>query len=92
MILTSGNFANYSLNLLILVMTLYSLQGLAIVYAVIAATGAHAGWLIALYIMMFFALPYAMLVLSITGFSDNWLDIRARVKKGGSSGPDNIGS
>ena len=90
--LTSGNLANYSLNLLILVMTLYSLQGLAIVYAVIAATGAHTGWLIALYIMMFFALPYAMLVLSITGFSDNWLDIRARVKKGGSSGPDNIGS
>lgn len=85
----SGNLANYALNLLIVIVALYSLQGLAIVYAVVAALNAHTGWLIALYVLMFFALPYVMLVLSCTGLADNLLDIRARVKKRGpSSGSD----
>ena len=88
---TSGNLANYALNALILIAALYSLQGLAIVYAVVAALGAHIGWLIALYILMFFALPYVMLILSCTALADNVIDIRARVKKRDSSsghGPD----
>ena len=88
---TSGNIANYALNALILIAALYSLQGLAIVYAVVAALGAHVGWLIALYILMFFALPYVMLALSCTALADNVIDIRARIKKRNSSsrhGPD----
>jgi len=80
-VFTSGNLASYALNLLILISALYSLQGLAIVYAVVAALNAHIGWLIALYVLMFFALPYVMLMLSCTGLADNVLDIRARVKK-----------
>ena len=82
---TSGNLANYALNALILIAAIYSLQGLAIVYAVVAALGAHIGWLIALYILMFFALPYVMLALSCTALADNVIDIRARVKKRNSS-------
>lgn len=82
---TSGNIANYALNLLILIAALYSLQGLAIVYAVAAALSAHIGWIIALYVLMFFALPYVMLALSCTALADNMLDIRARVKKRNSS-------
>ena len=82
---TSGNIANYALNLLILIAALYSLQGLAIVYAVAAALSAHIGWIIALYVLMFLALPYVMLALSCTALADNMLDIRARVKKRGSS-------
>lgn len=78
---TSGIIANYALNLLILIAALYSLQGLAIVYAVVAALNAHIGWLIGLYVLMFFALPYVMLVLSFTGVADNFMDFRSRVKK-----------
>lgn len=88
-VFTSGNLANYALNLLILIVALYSLQGLAVVYAVVASLNAHVGWLIALYVLMFFAMPYVMLALSCTGLADNVLDIRARVKKqNSSSGPD----
>ena len=87
-VFTSGNLANYALNLLILIAALYSLQGLAIVYSVVATLNAHVGWLIALYGLMFFALPYVMLALSCAGLADNVLDIRARVKKqNSSSGP-----
>ncbi len=78
---TSGIIANYALNLLILIATLYSLQGLAIVYAIIAALNAHIGWLIGLYVLMFFALPYVMLILSFTGLADNFMDFRSRIKK-----------
>ena len=84
-VFTSGNLANYALNVLILIAALYSLQGLAIVYAVVAALNAHIGWLIGLYVLMFFALPYVMLMLSCTGIADNFLNIRARVKKKNSS-------
>ena len=62
-----------SLKLLLLL-----LQGLAVVHAVVARSGASVGWLVAVYVML--ALPVVMaqtaLVLAVAGLVDNWMNFR----------------
>ncbi len=78
---TSGGVAHFASNLLILVVALFSFHGLALAHGVVAATGARKGWLVALYLLMLFMLPQAMVVLSAAGFADSWVDFRSRLKK-----------
>lgn len=95
---TGGTLANVALDLLFLVGAVYSLQGLALMHAVVASTSAHVAWLAGMYVLMLFALPQVALVLSAAGFADSLMNFRARLqKKGGppqkqdeppSSGPD----
>lgn len=80
---TGGSVAGASLDLLFLVGAVYSLQGLSLVHAVVAATGRHAGWLVGMYLLMLFALPQVVLVLSAAGFVDSLMDFRARFRKAG---------
>lgn len=78
----SGVMHDMAVDLLFLVGTIYSLQGLSLAHAVVDMTRAHVGWLVALYVLMLFLLAQAMLVLSAAGFADSWLDFRARLKNG----------
>lgn len=78
----SGEFRSMGVDLLFLVGTVYSLQGLSLAHAVVDMTDAHVGWLVALYLLILFLLPQAMLVLSAGGFADSWLDFRARLGNG----------
>lgn len=78
----TGIVRSIAVDLLFLVGTVYSLQGLSLAHAVVAMTNAHVGWLVGLYALMLFLLPQAMLVLSAAGFADSWLDFRARLKNG----------
>lgn len=87
-LLVLGNFTGdglggVSLDLLFLVGAVYSLQGLSLVHGVVAATHAHIAWLAGLYLLMLFALPQVVLVLSAAGFADSLMDFRARLKKKG---------
>ncbi|MFQ5489063.1 MAG: hypothetical protein ACE5ET_11555 [Gammaproteobacteria bacterium] len=77
----SGGVADFAGNLLILVVVLYAFHGLALVHGVVAATGAHKAWLVALYLLMLFLLPQVMVVLSAAGFADSWVNFRSRLKK-----------
>jgi hypothetical protein len=88
MLLALGNFAggaaaDISLDLLFLVGAVYSLHGLSLMHAVVAATNAHVAWLAGVYVLMLFALPQVALVLSATGFVDSLMNFRARLKKKG---------
>jgi len=95
---TGGAVSRTALDLLFLLGAVYSLQGLSLVHAVVAATGAHVAWLAGMYALMLFALPQMALVLSAAGFVDSLMNFRARLKKRGgptekqdeppSSGPD----
>jgi len=95
---TGGVVSRTMLDLLFLVGAAYSLQGLSLVHAVVAMTGAHVAWLAGMYLLMLFALPQVTLVLSAAGFVDSLMNFRARLKKRGrpaekqdeppSSGPD----
>lgn len=78
--LGSGVFGDLALNLALVVLTMYSLQGLALAHAIVAAGKAHNAWLIGTYVLMLFFLPHVMLVLSAAGFADSWVDFRARMR------------
>jgi len=66
-------------DLMIVAVVVYSVAGLALVHAIIAGTGKHVGWLVALYVLMFFMPPHVMLVLVAVALADSWLDFRARL-------------
>jgi hypothetical protein len=61
-----------------LVVALYVIQGIAVAHALAQHRRASSGWLVAMYILVVLMPPLAMILLSVTGFSDTWLDYRTR--------------
>jgi hypothetical protein len=61
-----------------LVVALYVLQGIAVAHALVKRRRASSGWLVAMYVLIVLVPPLGMLALSVAGFSDTWLDYRAR--------------
>ena len=74
---------NFFLNLLLIVVAMYSLHGLSLAHALVNATKIHHGWLVGIYILMLFFLLQVMVVLSALGFADSWADFRARIRSRG---------
>ncbi len=74
-----GGFASGLLpELFNLVVALYVIQGIAVAHALVKHRSASSGWLVFMYVLVVLMPPLAMIVLSVTGFSDTWLDYRAR--------------
>ncbi len=61
-----------------LVVALYVIQGIAVAHALVKHRQASSGWLVFMYVLVVLMPPLAMIVLSVAGFSDTWLDYRAR--------------
>lgn len=61
-----------------LVVALYVLQGIAVAHALVRHYQASSGWLVGMYVLVVLMPPLAMILLSVTGFSDTWLDYRSR--------------
>lgn len=66
-------------DMMIVVLSLYLLQGMAIAHAIVAMRKLHIAWLVGLYVMVFFALPQLMAVVAMIGLADTWLDLRRRL-------------
>lgn len=66
--------------LYMLLLAAWFLQGLAVVHALCHKFGLHFAWLVVVYGMLFFALVYTVTTLAVVGFSDAWIDIRARMR------------
>ncbi len=79
--MVSGGFAGFAVNLLILMIAVFSIHGLAMVHGIVGLTKAHKGWLYALYISMLFIPPQIMVVLAALGFTDSWIDFRSRIRQ-----------
>ncbi len=73
-----GLLAELASNLLLVMIGLLLLQGLAIVHTLVARFKAHNIWLVMLYMMLVFFMPYMLLMVAIMGLMDNWLDFRKR--------------
>lgn len=61
-----------------LVVALYVVQGVAVVHALVTHRQASNTWLVLMYLLLVLVPPLAMIVLSAAGFSDTWIDYRAR--------------
>lgn len=64
---------------LMTVMIIYAVVGLGFVHYFVKATNKHVGWLVALYVLLFVALPHAVATLAAVGFSDSWANFRERL-------------
>lgn len=65
-----------------LALTLYVVQGLAVAHSWVAWRKASRAWLVAIYVLLVMPFPIGVLGLAIAGFSDAWLDYRARWQPG----------
>jgi hypothetical protein len=72
-----GNLLDY---VIILLVTAWLLQGLALVHGIVGLLKASNGWLIGLYALLLFAMPQALMAVSAAGFADAWIDFRARLR------------
>jgi hypothetical protein len=69
-----------SINVALLVIVVYALQGLAVVHGVVSKAGLAKSWLVAMYLLMLLALPQLLMLLAVLGVSDAWLDYRGRIR------------
>ena len=65
-------------DLLMLIVAACAIQGIALVHGLVALRGGARGWIVAMYASLLLVTPAAVLALSVAGFSDAWLDYRAR--------------
>lgn len=70
--------SGFVLNLAVLVTAIYLFQGLAVVHGIVKYRQLGRGWLIALYVLLFFAFVQMALFLAVLGILDAWIDIRRR--------------
>lgn len=69
-------------DLLIVLMSLYLLQGLAVAHHLHRARGLSPAWLFALYLLLMVFMPHAALVIACLGLVDIWVDLRVRLAPG----------
>lgn len=67
---------------------LFFLQGLAVAHAVVARTRMNTAWLVALYVLMIFAMPHAEILVTLVGLTDVFGDLRSRIKGAQTPGAD----
>lgn len=60
----------------VLVLSLYTLQGIAVAHRMVAIAKLNTVWLILMYVLLL--TPQFNLLMALTGLVDNWLDIRTR--------------
>ena len=75
----AGNFAGGLFRgLFALVINMYTIQGIALVHAVVHNRGASTAWLVVMYAGLVIVAPIVTLGLALAGFSDTWFDFRRR--------------
>ncbi len=74
-----GVIQSMASDLMMTVMVIYSIVGLGFVHHLVAVTGRSVNWLVALYVLMFIALPHIVAMLAAVGFADSWTNFRARL-------------
>lgn len=79
--ITSGGFAEMASNLLIVAVMLFLFQGLALGHAAVKQFGNNQAWLVVMYVVVVFTMPYGVLFVAVLGVLDNWFDFRARFRK-----------
>ncbi len=76
----TGGFAEMTANLLLVALVLFMFQGLALGHAAVKQFGNNQAWLLMMYVMILFTLPYGLMLAAVLGVLDNWLDFRARFR------------
>jgi len=78
-LLPLGGLSHMAGEIVIVILSLYVLQGLALIHAIVARRQLHMAWLVVLYLVMLFVLPQLMVLVAVLGLIDTWADFRRRV-------------
>lgn len=78
--LPMGGFSSLATELLIIALSLYVVQGLAMIHAIVAIKQLHIAWLVGLYLVAFVVLPQLMALVALLGLIDTWVDFRQRIR------------
>ncbi len=73
-----GVWADLLVNMLSPVVVIFLFQGLAVGHALIKMRSLNSNWLVGLYLLLLFGLPYSPVLLALLGMFDNWLDLRTK--------------
>ncbi|MCW9025027.1 MAG: DUF2232 domain-containing protein [Gammaproteobacteria bacterium] len=76
-----GVMSEVALSLLQVMLMIFLLQGLAVGHALIKVYTENTAWLVAMYVMLIFVIPYALMLYAVAGVADNWIDFRQRFVK-----------
>lgn len=78
--LTTGVIGEIATNLLLVAVVLFMFQGLALGHAAVKQLGINQAWLVMMYVVMVFTMPYGVLLAAVLGVLDTWVDFRARFR------------
>lgn len=70
-------------------MVVFLIQGLSVAHGLVAVYGASPAWLVAIYMLLVFVAPQGATMVSLVGYTDGWLDFRARARARRSGTGDN---
>ena len=68
---------DFLLSVAIVLLSIFLFQGIAVIHAIVKLKGKSIGWLVAIYVAMFIA-PQFIVVVAMLGWLDTWIDIRQR--------------
>ena len=80
-LLSLGAVSHMAGEIVIVILSLYILQGLALLHAVVAQREMHVAWLVVTYLLMLFVLPQLTVLVALIGLVDTWADFRRRLAK-----------
>ncbi len=81
--LLDGQAGRLATDLAVVLMTGFLFQGIALVHALVKASGRGRGWLVALYVLLVVAEPHAAVMLSLFGVADSWTRFRRQLPEAG---------
>ncbi len=78
-LLPLGVVSHMAGEIVIVILSLYVLQGLALLHSVVAQRGLHVAWLVVLYLVTLFIMPHLIILVAVMGLIDTWADFRRRL-------------
>lgn len=79
-ILMTGGEPSLVGQLYLIGMVVFLIQGLSVIHGLVAQFGGSRAWLVGLYLLLVFVAPQGATMVSLVGYSDGWLDFRARAR------------
>ena len=70
-------------------MVVFLIQGVSLAHGLVAEFGASPAWLVGLYLLLIFVAPHGATMVSLAGYTDGWLNFRARARARRSRTDDN---
>lgn len=76
--LTEGLIAEVAHNLSLLILLIFLFQGLSVMHQRLGRQANAKLWLVVMYVLLVLTLPYLLLAMVVTGWLDNWVNLRGR--------------